>query len=159
MIHHVPRRGQNSRQEWLSAIFTLLVLTGIYSSMDRFSSYGTSPVALAERTETTGTSSVAPPYWNHDLRYGFRSVAWDSYTASGSGKTNNVIVKPTKDSLSPHADISVSYYKDTSIDQIDRSLIPGSPRAYSRLPHGIAVIQWDLESPSAKTIFSTLYSD
>ena len=40
-----------------------------------------------------------------------------------------------------HGDVRVSFYKDTPIDQIDRSLDSGSARAYSRLPHGIAVIQ------------------
>ena len=41
----------------------------------------------------------------------------------------------------PHDDVQVYFYKHTTIDQIDSSLDSGSPRAYSRLPHGIAVIQ------------------
>lgn len=39
MIHTPPRQSQNGKQEWISALFTLLVLTGIYGSMDNFSSF------------------------------------------------------------------------------------------------------------------------
>ena len=76
MIHPTPRRRpQSGSADWLSAIFTLLVLTGIYSSMDQFSSYAPSGAPQTMHTDTGTLSSVAPPYWNQDLAYGFRSVA------------------------------------------------------------------------------------
>ena len=160
MIHPTPRRRpQSGSADWLSAIFTLLVLTGIYSSMDQFSSYAPSGAPQTMHTDTGTLSSVAPPYWNQDLAYGFRSVAWDVYSASGTQKRDTVIVTSSGKTTAPHDDIRVSYYRDTSIEQIDQWLDPETPRAYSRLSHGIAVIQWDLDSPSAKTIFSTLHSD
>lgn len=159
MKHLVPRQSQNGKQEWLSALFTLLVLTGIYSSMDHFSSFAKSESSDTPKSNSWEISSVAPPYWNHTMGYGFRSIAWDTYTSSGNQNMDMVQVHPSGLTSTSHKGIRVSFYKDTPINEIDQSLIPGSARAYSRLPHGIAVIQWDLDSASAKTIFSTLHSD
>ncbi len=86
MLHPAPRHHQNGTQEWLGAIFTLLVLTGIYSSMDKFSSYGESPKVPPNHPEVREVSSVASPYWNTTLEYGFRSIIGDVYTSSGSEK-------------------------------------------------------------------------
>ncbi len=158
MKHLVPRQSQNGKQEWLSALFTLLVLTGIYSSMDNFSSFAKSESSDPPKTSSWEISSVAPPYWNQKMGYWFRSVAWDTYTSSENQNMDTVRVSSSGLIGTAHGDVRVSFYKDTPIDQIDRSLDSGSARAYSRLPHGIAVIQWDLDSSSAKTIFSTLHS-
>lgn len=156
MIHPTPRRGQNTSAEWLSAVFTLLVLTGIYNSMDAFSSFGENGITSPSPShETHAPLSVAPPYWNQTLWYGFRSIAGDRYSASGSIHTDTVIVSSWDDASA----VKVSFYKDMPIDQIEKSLNPDNPRAYSRLSHGIAVIEGNIDSPSAKTIFSTLHSD
>jgi hypothetical protein len=158
MIHPTPRRGQNTSAEWLSAIFTLLVLTGIYNSMDAFSSFGETGIARPSAPEISTPLSVAPPYWNQKLGYGFRSVAWDRYTSSGSENWDIVIVSSWETTDTKNS-VKVSFYKDTPIDQIQLSLDTDTPRAYSRLSHGIAVIEGNIDSPSAKTIFSTLHSD
>jgi hypothetical protein len=39
MTHPTIRRSPTGTQEWLSALFTLMVLVGIYNSMDHFSGF------------------------------------------------------------------------------------------------------------------------
>jgi hypothetical protein len=45
-----------------------------------------------------------------------------------------------------------------SIQEIESKNTWNSPRTYSRLPNGIAMIEWDLSSIRAKTVLATLHS-
>ena len=154
MKHPIQRHHRWQGTEWISAIFTLLVLVGIYSSTETFDSYSallSTPPGGSEKKIT-----VAAPYWNDTLAYGFRSIEWDSYTSKENAQSDQVTIESATRKVSPDGKVQVTFYPDTPIDVIDASLPPSSPRAYSRLSNGIAVIQWDLDSPSAKTILSTL---
>ena len=139
MKHPVHRHPRGSGSEWLSALFTLSVLVGIYSSMDSFSSYSAlmSPTGSVEGHQI----SVSLPYWNPDMQYGFRSVAGDSYVQTGSKVVDLVSVGADKKSIQTSDGVRVSFYPDTPIADIEKSMTPGTPRAYSRLSNGIAVIE------------------
>lgn len=149
MKHPVHRHAPSHRSEWLSAIFTLLVLTGIYSSMDNFSSYS----ALLPEKHEEKTIDVVLPYWNDVQKYGFSSAPSEEpshppFQVSADGKTVY-----TADG------VRVQYYKDSTISEIEKTLDTSTPRAYSRLSGGIAVITGNLDSPAAKTILATLRSE
>lgn len=150
--------GWKNIHEWVSAIGTLLVLWSVYASMDNFSSYATIETEKVSTKESMSPTSVSPPYWSSEHGYGFRSIAWDVYDASSSNMKDVVSVRNSNSEPS-NTDIKVSYFKEWSIESIDKSLSPETPRAYSKLSHGIAVIEWNLDSPRAKTIFSTIHSD
>ena len=95
------------------------------------------------------------------MSYGFRSASGDTYIQTESSKDRDrvLIAKTGTDREVYEKDgVRVSFYPDTPIDQIDKTLDQNSPRAYSRLPNGIAVIEGNLDSPSAKTILATLHS-
>ncbi len=156
MKHPIHRHHRRQGTEWISAIFTLLVLVGIYSSTDNFDSY--SALLASPSGSTQKKLTVANPYWNNTLAYWFRSVEWDTYSSTESEKSDTVTVteSPTR-KVSADGKVRVTFYPDTPIDVIDATLPKGMPRAYSRLSNGIAVIEWDLDSPSAKTILSTLH--
>ena len=149
--------GWKNVHEWVSAIGTLLVLSSVYASMDSFSSYAPQTENIITKPSTSPLS-VASPYWNSDLWYGFRSIAWDVYDASTSNMKDVVSVKNAGTS-SDINEIRVSFYKDSTIENIDKNLKADIPRAYSKLSHGIAVIEWNLDTARAKTIFSTLHSE
>ncbi len=143
--------------DWLSAIFTLLVLSGIYASMDNFDSYS-SLYKNQDKINESKLITVASPYWNSDMNYGFRSIVWDAYVQTGSNSVDQVLVKSIDKTVYTHDGVKVSFYPNTPIAEIDKTIDPNTPRTYSRLANGIAVIEWDLNSASAKTIFSTLHS-
>lgn len=152
MKHPVHRHPHRSRSEWLSAMFTLLVLLGIYSSMDSFSSYS----ALYDLSSTGHTIAISAPYWNREMWYGFHSLAGDYYIQTGSTLVDRVTV--ARDQRASDG-VQVEFYKSTPIADIEKTLNPDSPRAYSRLSNGIAVITGNIDSPRAKTILATLHSD
>lgn len=56
------------------------------------------------------------------------------------------------------AKVKVSFYPSLSIEEIEAQHTTTKPRAYTRLAHGIAVVEGDLDSASAKTIIATLHS-
>lgn len=157
MKHPVHRHSRRQGSEWISAIFTLLVLVGIYNSTDNFDSY--SALFMEPPWGSEKKITVAAPYWNDTLWYWFRSAEWDSYSSTGNAVSDQVMVEPPEVRTSEDGTVRVTFYKDTPIETIEASLTESWPRAYSRLSNGIAVIQWDLDSPSAKTILSTLHSD
>lgn len=140
MKHPLPRHSRRMSSEWLSAIFTLLVLSGIYASMDNFDSYSTF-YKYQEKINEPKLISVASPYWNNDMSYGFRSIAGDAYTQTGSSSVDQVLVKSKDKTVFMHNGVKVSFYPNTSIAEIDKSIDPNTPRAYSRLANGIAVIE------------------
>jgi hypothetical protein len=149
--------GWKNYHEWVSAIGTLLVLSWVYASMDNFSSYAPAPKETIN-DQHQSTLSVAPAYWNKSLGYGFRSIAWDVYEASTTDMKDVVSVKNSI-GMQDANKVTVSYYKNTSLESIEPPLEPYTPRAYSQVWHGIAVIEGNLDSARAKTIFSTLHSD
>lgn len=151
--------GWKNIHEWISAIGTLLVLSWVYASMDNFSSFAPQSENIITKQSSSSSLSVAPPYWNSTHGYGFRSIAGDVYDSSSSIMKDVVSVKKSNDSAPDTSEVKVSYYKDSSIESIDKNLSPDTPRAYSKLSHGIAVIEWNLDSPRAKLIFSTLHSE
>ncbi|GAB0174811.1 MAG: hypothetical protein HHAS10_06900 [Candidatus Altimarinota bacterium] len=150
--------GGNNVHEWVSAIGTLLVLGSVYASMDSFSSYAPQQTEKVSANESTSPPSVAPPYWSSTHGYGFRSIAGDVYDASSSNMKDVVSVRGS-DSKPNNTDIKVSYFREGDIESIDKTISPETPRAYSKLSHGIAVIEGNLDSARAKTIFSTIHSD
>ncbi len=121
--------------------------------MDNFGSYS----SLYSTQNVQKSISVASPYWNQKLAYGFRGTAGDSYSGTETASSDKVLVtnavKKNTDSS-----VRVSFYPDASIDEIEKLHNTDTPRAYSRLSHGIAVIEGDLDSPSAKTILATLHT-
>ncbi len=150
--------GWKSLHEWISAFGTLLVLFSVYVSMDKFSSYAPQEEKVKTQ-QSTSSLSVAPPYWNTTHGYGFRSIAWDVYEASSSNIKDVVSVKNSNTTAPDTTEVKVSYYKDSSIESIEKNIPPDTPRAYSKLSRGIAVIEWNLDSARAKIIFSTLHSE
>jgi len=142
-------KRQRYIQDWVSAVGTFLFLVGVYSSMDHFDSESPPPI------KKENSLSVADPYWNERLSYWFRSLSWDTYTGTGDMTRDTVSVISARD-----ADLlRVSYYKNTSLEEIESKYHDTTPRAYSRLASGIAVIEWNIDSPRAKTIYSTLHAD
>lgn len=159
MNNSIQRHHSGNSHEWLSAIFTFLVLSWVYFSMWNFSS---SAISYGRDDSSSGKIlSVNTPYWNDSLSYGFRSASGDTYIQTESTKDRDrvLIAKTgTEREVYEKDGVRVSFYPDTPIDQIDKTLDQNSPRAYSRLPNGIAVIEGNLDSPSAKTILATLHS-
>ena len=149
--------GWKNIHEWVSAIGTLLVLFSVYASMDNFSWYAPQPEKETTK-QSTSSLSVAPPYWNSNLGYGFRSIAWDVYDASSTTMKDVVSVK-NSNGFTDINQVTVSFYRDKTLETIEKNLENDTPRAYSKLSHGIAVIEWNLDSARAKTIFSTLHSE
>jgi hypothetical protein len=118
--------------------------------MDNFSSYS---ALLPKEENKENIISLTVPYWNQDMKYGFSSApsvepSHPPFQVSDDGKTVY-----TSDG------VRVQYYKDMSISEIDKTLDPSTPRAYSRLRGGIAVITGNLDSSQAKTILATMRSD
>ena len=56
------------------------------------------------------------------------------------------------------ATVKVSYYKDATLDAVEKIHDSDVARTFSRLPRGIAVIEGDLGSATAKDILATLHS-
>lgn len=110
--------------------------------MDHFSSYATI-YSTQEKGKSDKSLSVAKPYWNDTMSYGFRSVAGDSYASTGSNSSVDRVLVTRRDDRDVYTkdDVKVSFYPNTPIDDIERDIDQNAPRAYSRLPNGIAVIE------------------
>jgi hypothetical protein len=153
MKHSHNKRHRGYGVEWLQAIFTLTVLSGIAMSVDNFDSYGTT---YAKNQPTA--HSVSGAYWNETLGYGFRWTSGDSYKNSTGSSIDVVVISPTDGLVYKDSTVKVSFYTKDSIKEIEKKHTEDVPRTYSRLPNGIAVIEWDLASSRAKTILATLHS-
>lgn len=154
MKSHLPKKG-NRRYgvEWLQAIFTLLVLTGIYLSSGNF----VSQVPILRQESKSVQISV--PYWNSDFWYGFHANPGDTYQNQTSSGIDTVsILSSSSGTLYSDAKVKVSFYPNATIDDIENNHPADVNRAYSRLSTGIAVIEWDLASATAKVVLSTLHS-
>ncbi len=104
--------------------------------MDNFGSYS----SLYSTQNVQKSISVASPYWNQKLAYGFRGTAGDSYSGSETASSDKVLVTNTE-KKSTESSVRVSFYPEASIDEIEKLHNSDAPRAYSRLSHGIAVIE------------------
>lgn len=151
MKHPQYQRHHNYSVEWLQAMFTLMILVWIYVSMPYFNSYET---ALTPKPEQNSSIS----YWNESLWYGFQWWSWYVYNPKSTQVSDIVQVQMKNGTIYNDSGVKVSFYTNTPIDQVEKKHDSQIPRTYSRLPNGIAVIEWDLASPVAKNILATLHS-
>ena len=121
--------------EWLQAIFTLLVLTGIYLSSGSYASSETQNVSSGK------SIPITVPYWNDMFGYGFQGNSGDTYKSKSSSGLDQVSVGVSDGVIFEDKKVRVSFYKNTSIEDIEKSNTSNTSRAYSRLPNGIAVIE------------------
>ena len=142
-----------SASEWIQASVTLAVLLIIYASRGYLGS------------SFTPSEPVTPPltvdqksYWNDELGYGFRADHQDAYASWSQSDRDRVAVDKKEGVIFEDAQVRVSYYPDTPLQEIEKRHVSNEPRAYSELSHGIAVIEWDLASNSAKMVLATLHS-
>lgn len=151
MKHPQYQRHHNYSVEWLQAMFTLMFLVWIYYAMPYFDSYETALVP---------TEKISAPvsYWNESLWYGFQGGSWYVYVPETTTDNDTVQIQSKNGLIYNDSGVRVSFYSDATIDQVEKSHNSDLPRAYSRLPTGIAVIEWDLASPVAKNVLATLHS-
>lgn len=97
-------------------------------------------------------------YWNQEFQYGFRGENNDKYQNKTWSGADIVAVDPEDGVVFEDAKVRVSYYLSHTIDEIEALHSSAVPRAYTRLSRGIAVVEGDLDSPSAKTIIATLHA-
>jgi hypothetical protein len=141
--------------EWLQAFVTLLVLTGIYYASDNFEAYTAQYKMHSSHSAIEQKSSA---YWNDNYGYGFRWVAGDTYIPHSSTGSDQVLVKNNSWLVFQDSTVQVSFYPDATIETIEKKHTRSVNRAYSRLSNGIAVIEWDLASATAKTVLATLHA-
>lgn len=153
MKHPQYQRHRRYGVEWLQAIFTLMVLGGIYLSMSHFDSYDTklieSPTSQKEGVQT---------YWNDTLGYGFHQNASGSYTEQKTASGEVIKIRTASGVVGTESEVQVYFYPNTDITKIQAIHQKNTPRTYSRLSNGIAVIEGNLTSPEAKMILATLHS-
>lgn len=153
-MKHTPLEKRSQyRTEWLQAVFTFLVLVSIYTSTSYFDGY-----------ESTLTQPPKKPaifsgsYWNDTLWYGFRGKDGDTYKTISWSWQDSVMITPDKGVVYDDKTVRVSFYTDEPIEKIERIHNSNLPRTFSRLSNGIAVIEGDLASPTAKNILATLHA-
>ncbi|MBC7503425.1 hypothetical protein H7169_00440 [Candidatus Gracilibacteria bacterium] len=153
-MKHTPyQRPRRSGAEFIQAICTLMVLSGIYMYSTTYSS---STISL--RDVPAKPAILSSQYWNDKIGYGFTSVTGDTYTRQGSGEVDQVEIRPGDGIVYDQDSVRVSFYSTLSIQEIESKNTKNTPRTYSRLPHGIAMIEGDLSSDRAKTVLATLHS-
>lgn len=156
MVHSYnrdPVRSQRSSVEWVQAITTLAVLLLIFSMVQG------SALSSNRGSEPTTVSYQKNPYWNPWLGYGFEWKKSDVFTpVVRTPDTEKLDIKAQGGTTLQNGSVQVSYYKDQTIETIEKALPSSTPRSYSRLPWGIAVIQGDLSSDRAKLVLATLHS-
>ena len=152
MKHPQYQRHRRYGVEWAQAVFTLMVLVWIYVSMPYFDSYETT------LTEPVQSSVVSHSYWNDELGYGFATGSGDTYQQVSTSVHDKVDINTATGFIYDWDGVRVSFYSQATIEDIQKTHASDMPRTYSRLPGGIAVIEWDLASPTAKTILATLHS-
>jgi hypothetical protein len=153
MKHSVSQRPAKNGVELMQAVFTLLTLTGIYVFSTTYSSNTTSL-----RDVPTKPAMLSAQYWNDTIGYGFTSVSGDTYTKVGNSNNDQVDIHPWDGLVYNDQSVRVSFYSTLSIEDIEKKNTQTTPRTYSRLPGGIAMIEWDLSSNRAKTVLATLHS-
>lgn len=153
MKHTPSQRPRRSGVELIQAVCTLMVLSGIYLFS---TTYSGNSVSL--RDVPAKPAILTSIYWNDKIGYGFTSVTWDTFDRQGSGGVDQVEIRPGDGLVYDRDSVRVSFYSTLSIQEIESKNTGNTPRTYSRLPHGIAMIEWDLSSDRAKTILATLHS-
>lgn len=136
------------------AITTLSIIFLIYLSSNVISSN-------ANSLDITNNSMQNYPqvnYWNENFGYGFSSEKDDKITNKTLSGVDQVAVDIREGVIFEDAKVRVSYYPTLSMNEVEKKHTENISRAFSRLNSGIAVIEWDLDSMSAKTILATLYS-
>lgn len=137
----------------MQAVFTLLTLTGIYVFS---TTYSGNTASLWDAP--TKPAMLSAQYWNDTIGYGFTSVPGDTYAKVGNGNVDQVDIHPWDGLVYNDQSVRVSFYSTLSIEDIEKKNTQTTPRTYSRLPGGIAMIEWDLSSNRAKTVLATLHS-
>ncbi len=153
MKHSVSQRPRNNGVELMQAVFTLLALSGIYVFS---TSYTGNTASLWDPPKKPAI--LSSKYWNDKIGYGFTSVPWDTYVTVWSGNVDQVDIRPGDGLVYNDQSVRVSFYSTLSIEDIEKKNTRDTPRTYSRLPGGIAMIEWDLSSNRAKTVLATLHS-
>lgn len=101
-------------------------------------------------------------YWNDEIGYGFSAEKDDIFhheiIKNIPIEVDTVGIDTKEGTIFEDARVRVSFYPTLSIEEIEKRHPVDKPRSYSRLSKGIAVIEGDLESHSAKTILATLHS-
>lgn len=154
MKHSVSQRPRPVGVEFVQAICTLVALTGIYLYSTTYDSNATASL----RDIPAKPAILSSQYWNEKIGYGFNSITWDTYVKQGSGEVDQVDIRPGDGVVYDQGSVRVSFYSTLSIADIESRNTGNIPRTYSRLPHGIAMIEWDLSSDRAKTVLATLHS-
>lgn len=152
MKSSLHRGGRGYGVEWLQATFTLLVLTGIYLSSGSFAT-STSPTFSKEKS-----IEITVPYWNDTFGYWFQGNPGDMYQNQTSSGIDSVSIS-SSGTIYDDEKVKVSFYPNATIEDIENNHPADTSRAYSRLPNGIAVIEWDLASATAKVVLATLHSN
>ena len=153
MKHTQSQRPRHNGVELIQAVCTLMVLSGIYMYSTVYSSN-----SVSLRDAPAKPAILTSQYWDDKTGYGFASVTWDTYNKQGSGGVDQVEIRPGDGLVYDRDSVRVSFYSTLSIQEIEAKNTWNSPRTYSRLPHGIAMIEWDLSSDRAKTVLATLHS-
>lgn len=145
-----------SAAQWIQAVTTLGILVILYSSRNLFGG----EVATGQTPDTPPLQNFPQKsYWNEDFGYGFRGEDTDKYQNHSLSNADFVAVDSKEGVIFEDARVKVSFYPSLSIEEIDQKYLASTtPRAYTRLSRGIAVVEGDLDSPSAKTIIATLHT-
>lgn len=75
------------------------------------------------------------------MGYGFQMQIENSYESATSSGADHVIVSSRDGEVYRDDNVRVSFYRDSSIKDIEKKHGKNKARAYSRLPNGIAVIE------------------
>lgn len=145
----------NDVTQIFQAITTLVIISLIYLSSNIFAS-NNSTFAESKPSEMQNYPQVN--YWNNDFGYGFSSQKNDKITNKTLSWVDQVAVDIREGIIFEDAKVKVSYYPTLTMSEVEKRHTENISRAYSRLNSGIAVIEGDLDSNSAKIILATLYS-
>lgn len=151
MKHHLHMGNRGYAVEWLQATFTLLVLTSIYLSSGSFTIEWTPMISKEKSVE------IMVPYWNETFGYWFQWNHGDIYMNQTASWVDSVSIS-SSGTIYDDEKVKVSFYPNATIEDIEHRHPSEESRAYSRLPNGIAVIEWDLASSTAKLVLATLHS-
>jgi len=114
MKHSSNHRHHGYGAEWLQAIFTLMVLSWIATSVDNFDSYGTTYANNPTPKTVSGT------YWNETIGYWFRWNSGDTYKSHGGSGVDIVAVSPKDGLVYEDSQVKVSFYTKDSIQEIEK---------------------------------------
>lgn len=140
--------------QWIQALTTLSILTILYLTRNFFGGELEAKVPTIPPLQNVEQNS----YWNEDFWYGFRWEKSDKYQNKAFSWVDLVAVDPQEWVIFEDARVRVSFYLSGSIDEVEAKYPPTGPRAYSHLSRGIAVIEGDLESSTAKNVLATLHA-